>query len=177
MIESGHLTYRICTGCARRLPVTDFRRVRKGCERRRARCRDCRRASDQAQRQQERDRQLGEAMTEIRRRSSVNGMMAIVQQVAAQCGGLEQLASTWTRLIRDERVPFTRRVKSCQTWIHMAAAADVARYARRLDAEPGEVLRDLHRDGQLLSILRQLVQSGELEFNTLLDAVDPPPFD
>jgi hypothetical protein len=159
--------HRICRGCNRRLPVNQFRRVRKDSVKRRARCRDCRRIEDQAKRDGADRRTIAAALAEVRRRQSVNAILGVVQETAAKFGGLNAFAKRWGELLLADGTSPKWKIKGCQTLVELASVAECARYACQ-PLEPR--LRSLPR-AERVALVRGMLDSGSVT----IAEIDPAP--
>ena len=166
---------RICSSCSQYQPIDCFRRLRKGSDKRRAQCGDCRRITDLARREKVDRRELAAAMAEIRRRSSADGILDFLDGVGAHFGGRDRLAKRFAELLESPSSSPHWRVKCAITLLHMATAADLHRFSQLPHEQPAKFLAIFHSNRSLFPALRELYNEGAFTLPELLDGVDPPP--
>ncbi|MCH7728899.1 MAG: hypothetical protein IH991_20795 [Planctomycetes bacterium] len=114
-------------------------------------------------------------MREIRRRTSLDGILAFVDQVAEMMGGRQALASHFAEALQRDDAPITWRIKVCQTLLHMSLVAEQMQLSQVPFDQPAVFLRIMHEDRKLFPALRALRADGTITFEEFLDGIDPPP--
>lgn len=172
---------KICETCWVSKPEAEFRFKSRATGERHNECRDCRREADRLKRERARDQRFQGGLRDLRRSQTPEQILNVLEAIAEDLGGIEAVVDEFSRLIRDDSVPPTRRMKAAETLLYCQAVADMQQAADALKPEPdraeaiGEYLERLHAEGRLLPALRELVDRGKLALDELLDGVDPPP--
>lgn len=168
--ETERKNTRICKECWSRLPITEFRHVSRAKGTYHRECRDCRRTLDQKQKTKQRSHVVTDSLRRIRRAQTVQQMVNLVEAIASELGGIEQVANEFVE--RAQTDDPGKRFKATQTLLFMFAVADLAKAEAgpKLD-DPEKVIRELHRTHRLFPTLRDLYSEGKLSF----DDIDPPP--
>ena len=89
----------ICSGCAAQLPVSEFRRRKKGSEARMTKCRQCHAGYERVRRQNIRRKQNGidlqKAATKITRYRSFDRIENLIELMVSRFGGPAELWDFW----------------------------------------------------------------------------------
>lgn len=158
---------RICNSCRKRRPLSEFRRrYRDDAKNRHSECNTCRSAKADAKRQREHGKRMGNIAREIERRSNADAIMAIVEEVASQCGGFQAFGKLFAEMATDPNATPTRRFQAARAVLHMSMIVDCGRFAFR---PVEERLRELPRR-DLVRIVGELLDSNHVSLNE----IDPP---
>jgi len=91
---------RLCNGgCGRELPLTEFRRRRKGSDERHSICSDCRNLKDVMRRQTTQRREMGKDLTALQREMDINRVAALVAAMLRKYGGFDAFVKKWAEHI------------------------------------------------------------------------------
>ena len=157
---------RICRSCCRRVPGRRFAGHH-------LRCNQCRgksyKLSQSLDHHRSRRVSLNALFSALSSRSSSEILLRLCDYSAAQIGtDLPGLAKLIGEHYNDPLCTSAQKLKICRTlWhLHVSALGPVDPPA----VDPGDVLRKLHTEGQLVPILRKMLSAGLIT----LDDIDPP---
>jgi len=186
---------RTCGTCFRLLPIASFRFSNKPAGKRHTVCRDCRRKYDQACRRASRQKMLSRELRSIRRTQNVENLCALVMNLCTQLGGLSNVLKFFRDRILDEQTTSACRCSATRALLHLVvvsdkehmrlqqmgdqvqlqqlASAHLEQLRRLADQEqsPEEFIRRLHAGGELVPIIRVMLDDGTLT----LDDIESPP--
>lgn len=162
---------RLCTDCHLDRPLSMFRWRNRAAGVKHHRCRDCRQRIDSSKRNEERKRSVQRALRDMRRSETPRQLSNVMQTIAERVGGLPSLIQLWVEMISDKRASGQRRLSSMQTLLHVLMVCDLRSFQQQAQATPAAVVAALHRQGELVPILRRMLNEGALT----LDQLDPPP--
>jgi len=109
--------------------------------------------ADRMRRQGQDRREIAAAMAEIRRRDSVEGMLAILRQLAASFGGVDAMAQRVRECVDGANLKY--RGKVLLTLIQCGITTEQRQVAAQRAATPMDFMAQLHRDGKLKHVVHQ----------------------